>query len=465
MKKGKATGTSGFSIDFIKVLKKEGEKMVHKMIELIWKKGKMPSEWELNELVPIYKQKGDPLECANYRGIKLLKHLLKVTERILDQRLTKLIKIDDMQFGFSPRKGTTDAVFVVKQMQEKHLEGQKDLYFTFVDPEKAYDRVPRDLVFWCLRKRGIPEKLIELVKATYEGAKTTVRTAVGNTLPFEIKVGLHQGSALSPFLFVVVLDTISCELRQGIPWELLFVDDLVVMGETEEMQEEWVKWQEGMERNGLKVNINKTEVMVSSRSKIVVNIKDRNGKKLNQVNSFKYLGVTLGEDGGPEHAVRARIRAAWQKWKDLTGVIYDKRLPMKLKTKVYKTVVRPTLIYGSELWMVRKKEERLLLTTEKSMLRRIKGVTLLAQETNVNIRNALNIEPITDVVRRTRMRWFGHLFMMDVKNKVKEVWKMRVPGKRCQVRSKMRWVDNIRKDMLEMDLKMEDAQNREFWRK
>ena len=98
-----------------------------------------------------------------------------------------------------------------------------------------------------------------------------------------------------------------------------------------------------MERNGLKVNISKTEVMVRSRSKIVVNIKDRNEKKLNQVDSFKYLGVTLVEDGGPEHAVRPRIKAAWQKWKDLTGVTYDKRLPMKLKTKIYKMVIRPTL--------------------------------------------------------------------------------------------------------------------------
>ena len=249
MKKGKSTITSGFSIDFIKVLKEEGEKMVHKMVELIWKEGKMPSEWELSELVPIYKQKGDPLECLNYRGLKLLQHLFKVTERILDQCLKKLIKVDDKQFGFSPGKGTTDAVFVVKQMQEKLLEGLKDLYFTFVDLEKAYDRVPRELVYWCMRKRGIPEKLIELVKATYKGAKTIVRTAVVNTLPFEIKVGLHQGSILSPFLLVLVLDTISCELRQGIPWELLFADDLVVMGETEEeMQEKWVKWQEGMER-------------------------------------------------------------------------------------------------------------------------------------------------------------------------------------------------------------------------
>ena len=119
----------------------------------------------------------------------------------------------------------------------------------------------------------------------------------------------------------------------------------------------------------------------------------------------------------------------------------------------------------SEFWTVRNKEERLLLTTEMRMLRCIMGVTLLDRETNENIRNELSIEPITDVVRRSRMRWFGHLLRMDDKNKVKEMWKMSVPGKRRQGRPKMRWLDNIRKDMLEMGLKMEDAQNREFWRK
>ena len=157
-----------------------------------------------------------------------------------------------------------------------------------------------------------------------------------------IKVGLHQGSGLSPFLFIAVLDVISEEFRCGLPRELLFGNDLAVVTDIEEeMQRSWLGWKIGMESKGLKVNIGKTEVMVSSRRGTKLNIKDSKSTSLRQVNKFKYLGVTISEEGGSEEAVRARVSAAWCKWRDLSGVIGDKKMPRKLKTKIYMTVIRP----------------------------------------------------------------------------------------------------------------------------
>ena len=119
--------------------------------------------------------------------------------------------------------------------------------------------MPRDLVYWSLRKRKVPEKLVRLVKATYKKEATVVRTAHGKTRQFEIEVRLHQRSGLSPFLFTIVLDTISEECRDGLPWELLFADDLAIIADSEEdLQRRWLKWQIGMESKGLKVNTGKT---------------------------------------------------------------------------------------------------------------------------------------------------------------------------------------------------------------
>ena len=142
------------------------------------------------------------------------------------------------------------------------------------------------------------------------------------------------------------------------------------------MRRRWLRWQIGMESKGLKVNIWKTEVMVNSRRGTKVNTKDSQGTGLRQVSKFKYLGVTISEERGSEEAVGARVSAAWGKWRALFGVTSDKKMPRKLKIKLYMTVIRPVLLHGAECWPVTKKEEQILDKTEVRMLRRIKGLTL-----------------------------------------------------------------------------------------
>ena len=126
-------------------------------------------------VLPVYKGKSDPMECGSYRGIKLLEHAMKVIERIFEHRI-RLIEIDGMQFGFMKGKGTTDAIFMARQMQENFRVKGKKLYFGFVDLEKAFDRVPRELISWAMRKLGVEEWLVSAVMSMYIDAKTVVRT-------------------------------------------------------------------------------------------------------------------------------------------------------------------------------------------------------------------------------------------------------------------------------------------------
>ncbi|XP_063601950.1 uncharacterized protein LOC134778062 [Penaeus indicus] len=137
MKSGRATGCSGLPVDLLNPLGKEGIQMVTSLLQKVWDEEKMPTEWELSELVTIYKRKGDPLDCGNFRGIKLLEHVMKILEKVIEGRLRGLVSVSDMQFGFNPGRGMMDAAFNIKQQQEKHLEVNRDLYYTFVDLEKA----------------------------------------------------------------------------------------------------------------------------------------------------------------------------------------------------------------------------------------------------------------------------------------------------------------------------------------
>ncbi|XP_066968141.1 uncharacterized protein [Macrobrachium rosenbergii] len=106
----------------------EREKWMLDLLKAIGEEEEMPRDCEESLMVYIYKQKGDVMECGNYRGIKLTEHGLKVLERIMVERLREIVKIGKQQYGFMRGRGTVDAVFIVRQLQEKRLEGNKELY-------------------------------------------------------------------------------------------------------------------------------------------------------------------------------------------------------------------------------------------------------------------------------------------------------------------------------------------------
>ena len=167
-----------------------------------------------------------------------------------------------MQCGFMSGRGTTDAIFIVRQLQEKHLAAKKPLYMAFIDLEKAFDRVPQDVIWWAMRKLGIDEWLVRLVQSIYKDVRSRVRVGDGHSEEFGVGVGVHQGSVLSPLIFIIVLEALSREFHTGCPWELLYADNLMISAES--MEELLVKvqtWKTEMEKKGLCVNMGKTKIM------------------------------------------------------------------------------------------------------------------------------------------------------------------------------------------------------------
>jgi len=268
MKKGKAADPTGIESEMFIADEDCSVEWLKSLCNLIVAQGRILDDWKSSILLRVFKGKGDPMECESYRAIKLLEHAMKVIERVFERRIREKVKIDAVQFGFMPGKGTTDAIFTVRQMQEKYGSKGKKLCFSFCRFGNAFDRIPREVTRWALRKAGVDECLVKAVMAMHEGAQTVVITTEGDSKAFNVKVGLHQGSDLSPLLFVIVMEMISRELQAGLPLELLYVGDLILMPESEEsLGDKIVKWKSGLEAKGLKMNTGKTKVMFSCSMK------------------------------------------------------------------------------------------------------------------------------------------------------------------------------------------------------
>ena len=161
------------------------------LINCIIADNKIPDDWCLSYIINCYKGKGDALLRGNYRGLKLLDQVMKVMEHILATIIRTQVDIDAMQFGFMPGRGTTNAIFILRQVHEKYLSKHKDLCFAFVDLEKAFDRVPRKVLWWALRKVGVDEWLIRTIQAMYTNAKSSVRINGQFSSWFDVQVGVH----------------------------------------------------------------------------------------------------------------------------------------------------------------------------------------------------------------------------------------------------------------------------------
>ncbi|KAK3561987.1 hypothetical protein QTP86_022733, partial [Hemibagrus guttatus] len=319
---------------------------------------------------------------------------------------------DELYTRLDTREGEKDLYRLARQRDrdgKDYRDGQRELHCLFVDLEKAYDRVPREELWYCMRKSGVAEKYVRVVQDMYERSRTVVRCAVGQTEEFKVEVGLHQGSALSPFLFAIVMDQLSEEVRQESPWIMMFADDIVICSESREQVEESLeRWRFALERRGMKVSRSKTEYMCVNEREGSGTVRLQ-GEEVKKVQEFKYLGSTVQSNGECGKEVKKRVQAGWNGWRKVSGVLCDRKISARIKGKVYKTVVRPAMLYGLKTVSLRKRQESELEVAELKMLRFFLGVTRLDRIRNEYIRGTAHVGRLGDKVREARLRWFGHV--------------------------------------------------------
>ena len=334
MKMGKAAGPDGIPIEVWKTLGDMEIRWLTKLFNKIWRHGKMPDAWRKSTIVPIYKNKGDIQNCSNYRGIKLISHTMKLWERVIEHRLRQKVTISENQFGFMPGRSTIEAIHLLRQLMERYRAGKKDLHVIFIDLEKAYDKVPREILWWVLTKKLVPVKYINIIKDMYEGAITNVKTNDGLSSSFPITIGLHQGSALSPLLFAIVMDELTRHIQTEVPWCMLFADDIVLVDETRSgLNDKLELWRSTLESRGFRLSRSKTEYMecsFSGRSGINPIEINLGGEKVSKTNHFRYLGSVLQNNDRLEKDINHRIQAGWMKWRSASGILCDQNMPLRL---------------------------------------------------------------------------------------------------------------------------------------
>uniref|UniRef100_A0A8D9FDT2 Endonuclease-reverse transcriptase n=1 Tax=Cacopsylla melanoneura TaxID=428564 RepID=A0A8D9FDT2_9HEMI len=166
-----------------------------------------------------------------------------------------------------------------------------------------------------------------------------------------------------------------------------------------------------LESRGMRINRTKTvQLNFGTDREQSVHL---DGEEMRVVEKFKYLGSIVDGMGDLDNEITHRVNAGWMNWKRMTGVLCDKRMSLKIKGKIYKTVVRPAMLHGAETWAVKKVQEKRLEVAEMKMLRWSCGVTKLDRIRNEVIRGKIKVTELSKKVQERRLQWFGHVERRD----------------------------------------------------
>ena len=204
-----------------------------------------------------------------------------------------------------------------------------------------------------------------------------------------------------------------------------------------------------LESRGMKISRHKTEYMMCTEEE-----QNRRGSI-----------ILDGVDGSEDKEVTSRIQAGWKSWRDVSGVLCDRKMPVKLKGKVYKTVVRPAMTYGAEALPLKKVSEKKMEVAEMRMLRWMCGVTREDRIRNTRIRGTVKVTEISKKTQEARLRWYGHVARSNIESDERRALDMEVQGRRRRGRPKTIWKDCIISDMRIKELDNNMAVDRNRWRR
>lgn len=361
-------------------------------------------------------------------------------------------------------KSTTDQLFTLRQILEKTWEFNISTYQVFVDFKQAYDSIDRGTLLATMADFEIPQKLISMVHCTLSHTWCQVGVQSAMSESFETVTGLRQGDSLSPMLFNIALEKAirnsQIESTGNIYYKSIqllgYADDLNIIGRSvAAVKEAYGKLEESAKEIGLAINKEKTKVMAVTPGipTSLGNNLDMGNHNLEVVQSFKYLGSTVTEQNEEEIEIKNRIMQANRAYFSLSTILKSKVASKHTKCNIYKTIIRPILVYGSETWTLTQKTENRLATFERKILRKIYGAIKDNNGWRIRMNHELyRLYKSADViafVKLNRLRWAGHVSRMAPTSMPKRIL-ANPEGRRNVGRPRTRWEECVSRDAREM---------------
>ena len=365
LKGGKAPGPDEIIGEYLKIFGHTYEHIVLKLVNVVFSNHIYPSKWTLNFLKPIFK-KGHTSDPDNFRGLAIGSALAKLFSFILLKRLTNFIDhkklLSPKQIGFMKGKSTSDHIFFLQTIVEKVVRrGRKKLYAVFIDFKKAYDTVNRDLLMKRLISLGINGIFLRNIMAMYKKTEYCIKLKNGHTRAIESNLGLKQGCPLSPMLFNLFIDDIdyifddTCDpisiCNEKIN-HFLYADDLVILSHSKEGLQRCIdRTSDYAKSKQLTISVNKSKTMIFNQpGRFIRDTFTLNGKTLEPVQSFCYLGFDVKCSGTVKHAMNILNDKGNKAIRPLMCAIARFNIPAKTAIRLFHTYISPILLYNSENW-------------------------------------------------------------------------------------------------------------------
>ena len=248
---------------------------------------------------------------------------------------------------FRKGKGTREGIYNLRTINERYLEKQKDVYICFIDYEKAFYRVNHDKLMEKWKLAGLDGKDIRIIARLYWEQVAVVRTEKGNSKGIKIRRGTRQGCVLSPYLFTELIFRVIENDDDGVSIggrrisNLRYADDTGITAESErELQILANRVNEEGKHFGMKMNIKKTKTMVISRKvetpKVNITL---DGKPVEQVERFVYLGQLITENGKCDEEIKRRIEIARTAYVKMRNVLTNSKLSTSARLRFIKCYV------------------------------------------------------------------------------------------------------------------------------